>query len=160
MDSLCKVRLNFGWSIRIPASGGLQRPSKAGRGRKFFFGSNDSFWPKRQSLMVPDGVRPSRTLQRPQGCQRPAKAKFFFWLKWFLLTSESIPDGPWWCAAPQDPPAASRPSKAGQGRNFFLARTVPFHLHVDPWWSLTVSVTFLVLSLLLNNFRALQSVYK
>ena len=76
------------------ASGGLQRLSKAGRGR------------------------------------------IFFWLKWFLLTPVSIPDGPWWSSAP---PAASRPSKAGRGRNFFLAQTVPFDHSIDPWWSLTVS---------------------
>ena len=32
-----------------------------------------------------------------------------------------------------------RPSKAGRGRIFFLAQTVPFDLSVNPWWSLKVS---------------------
>ena len=45
MDSLCKVRLNFGWGVRIPAWGGLQRPSKAGRGQIFFLAQMIPFDP-------------------------------------------------------------------------------------------------------------------
>ena len=40
-----------------------------------------------------------------------------------------VPDG---LRPPQDPPAASRPSKAGRGEIFFLAQTVPFDLRVKP----------------------------
>ena len=71
-------------------SRGYWRPAEA----EFFFGSNDSFWPQRQSLMVPDGVRP-----------------------------------------PQNPPAASRPSKAGRGRIFFLDSNDSFW---PQHWSLVV----------------------
>ena len=74
------------------ASRGRRRPAEA----KFFFGSNDSFWPQSQSLMVPDGVRPP---QDPPAASRLSKASRgqFFWLKWFLVTSAWIPDGLWQC---------------------------------------------------------------
>ena len=68
------------------------------------------------------------------GClgQRPDKAEIIFWLKQFLLTSASIPDGVMVpaCAGPQDPPAASRLLKASA--NFFLFQTVPLDLSVNP----------------------------
>ena len=55
-----------------------------------------------------------------RGRQRPAEAEFFFWLKWFLLTPVSIPDGPWWCPAPPEPSSGLEAIKGRLRPNFFF----------------------------------------
>ena len=78
------------------ASGGLQRPSKAGQGRNFF-------WLKRFLLTtasIPGGPWQCLAPQDPPAASRPSKAgrgRNFFCLKWFLVTSVWIPDGLWQC---------------------------------------------------------------
>ena len=98
------------------ASGGLQRPSKA---RIFFWLK----WFLLTPVSIPDGPwwcpAPPRTLQRPRGHQRPAEAEIFFGSNgsfWPQHWSLVVPDGLW---PPQDPPAASRPSKVGQDHFFW-----------------------------------------
>ena len=118
--------------------GGLQRLSKAGRGRNFFLAqtvpfdhSIDPWW----SLTVSGPPGPSSGLKAIKGKPRPN-----FFLAQTVPFDHSI--DPWWSLTVSGPPRTlqrprghQRPAEA----EFFLAQTVPFDHSIDPWWSLMVS---------------------
>ena len=81
------------------ASRGWRRPAEA----KIFLGLNGSFWPKRRSLKVPDGVQPPRTLQQPPKAGRG----HIFLAQKVPFDLATIPGGSWKCRAS---PGPSRPN--------------------------------------------------
>ena len=96
------------WSLMVPDSVWPPGPfsSLEAVKIKFVFGLNDSFWPQRGSLTVPDCAAPSPLQDpvRPSRSLGPPRSNFFclnssFW----VLTSASIPDGPWQYLAPRTP---------------------------------------------------------